>query len=66
MGEIEQPVTVTGTPADSDQPPEAEPQGYMLRGLVGVRGHERALAKLAVSSEDQLIEHRGLAALVHV
>lgn len=66
MGEIEQPVTATGTPADSDQTPEAEPQGYMLRGLVGVRGHERALAKLAVSSEDELIEHRGLAALVHV
>ena len=66
MAKLEQPVDAAGDAGDAKgaQAPEAE--GFMLRGIVGVRGHERALAKLAVSSEDELIEHRGLAALVHV
>jgi hypothetical protein len=66
MGESEQPLTAGGTHSGDEASPAAEAPGLMLRGLVGVRGHERALAKLAVSSEDELIEHRGLAALVHV
>jgi len=66
MGELEQPLTTGDAADDANEPAETETQGFMLRGLVGVRGHERALAKLAVSSEDELIEHRGLAALVHV
>ncbi|NIR43585.1 MAG: GvpL/GvpF family gas vesicle protein [Gemmatimonadetes bacterium] len=65
MAELEQPVTAEGS-SGADPTPGAEAEGYMLRGVVGVRGHERALAKLAVSSEDELIEHRGLAALIHV
>ncbi len=64
MGELDQPLTTTGAADDASEP--ATTEGYMLRALLGVRGHERALAKLAVSSEDALIEHRGLAALVHV
>jgi hypothetical protein len=65
MGEFEQPVTAARASADSNEPEATETTGYMLRGVVSVRGHERALAKLAVSAEDELVEHRGLAALVH-
>jgi hypothetical protein len=65
MAELEQPVAAEG-PGEANDAPAAEAEGFMLRGVVGVRGHARALAKLAVSSEDELIEHRGLAALIHV
>jgi hypothetical protein len=63
MAEVKQPLAEAGT-GDGATKPEAE--GLLLRGVVGVRGHERALAKLAVAQEDELVEHRGLAALVHV
>ncbi len=40
-------------------------QGLLLHGVVRVRQHQRALAKLAVGGDDQLIERNALAALVH-
>lgn len=43
-----------------------DPVGLMLHGVVSVRGHERALAKLAAADSDRLIEQQGLAALVQV
>lgn len=59
MGEVEQPVTA------GDEPQAAEQQGLLLHGVVRARGHERALAKLkGTAGDDDLIEHRGMAALV--
>ncbi len=43
----------------------AEPTGLLLHGIVSARRHERALAKLTVAGDERLIEHEGLAALVH-
>ncbi len=63
MAEIERELTAVGEPARSETP---ETTGLLLHGIVGVRGHKRALAKLAISNEDELVEHRGLAALVRV
>jgi len=61
MGEVEQPVAA-GQP---DEAPAAERQGLLLHGVVRARGHERALAKLkGGTGDDDLIEHRGMAALV--
>jgi hypothetical protein len=61
MGEVEQPVTAGGP----DEPQAQEPQGLLLHGVVWARGHERALAKLkGTGGDDELIEHRGMAALV--
>ncbi len=64
MAEVEQPVAA-GDAAAAAEAPTAE-LGYLLRGVVRARGHERALAKLSVAPEDELVEHQGLAALVHV
>ncbi|MGD2152178.1 MAG: GvpL/GvpF family gas vesicle protein [Gemmatimonadales bacterium] len=61
MGEVEQPVSADG----GDEPQAAERKGLLLHGVVRARGHERALAKLIGSvGDDDLIEHRGMAALV--
>lgn len=61
MGEVEQPVN-----ADRDDESGVEErQGLLLHGVVRARGHDRALAKLIGSADDdELIEHRGMAALV--
>lgn len=62
MAEPERPVTTV----EETEPVEAvEPSGLLLHGVVSVRGHERALAKMALKGEDELVEHQGLAALVH-
>lgn len=64
MAEQEQPVVSVDDP---DAPPEVDApdaEGRLLRGVMRFRGHERRLAKLAAGPEDELIEHRGLAALV--
>lgn len=53
----------SASPAATDEPADAE--GFMLHGVVRTRGHEKALAKLAVSTGEELIEHGGLGALVH-
>jgi hypothetical protein len=75
MEERQQPLggdtAAAATPAPQEAPapeaqPEAEPLGLLLRGVVSMRGHERALLKLAVSSGEELIEHAGLGALVCV
>jgi glycosyltransferase involved in cell wall biosynthesis len=61
MGEVEQPVTAD----EGDEPQAPERQGLLLHGVVRVRGHERALAKLkGTTGDDDLIEHRGMAAVV--
>ena len=62
MAKLEQPVTPISEPErlETDEP------GLLLHGVVSVRGHSRALAKLTTAGEDELVEHRGLAALVHV
>ncbi|MGD8866702.1 MAG: GvpL/GvpF family gas vesicle protein [Gemmatimonadales bacterium] len=43
----------------------AESEGMLLRGVMRFRGHDRRLAKLTPGPDDELVEHRGLAALVH-
>lgn len=65
MAQLEQSLA---SPEDraASQEPEAAEQGLLLHGVVRVRGHERALAKLAGTSGSELVEHRGLAALVQV
>lgn len=65
MAELEQPVAEASQAGDAEKPDTAE-QGLLLRGVVRARGHERALARLATAPDDELVEHRGLAALVHV
>lgn len=62
MAELEQPLTAVVEPEERD----AAEQGLLLHGVVNVRGHSRALAKLATKGVDELVEHRGLAALVHI
>ncbi len=64
MAEVEQPLTAGEDVAEGETAAATE-EGLLLRGVVRTRGHERALAKLAVASHDELIEHRGLGALVH-
>ena len=64
MAEQEQPVNPTDETNESAQLEAPEPEGLLLRGVMRFRGHERRLAKLAAGPEDELIEHRGLAALV--
>lgn len=64
MAEVEQPLAAMDSSV-GDEAPAAE-EGYLLRGVVRARGHERALAKLSVAPEDELVEHQGLAALVHL
>jgi hypothetical protein len=73
MAELEQPLAAGGA-GNAREPVEAPPpandeaagaEGFMLHGVVRTRGHEKALAKLAVSAGEELIEHRGLGALVH-
>lgn len=69
MAELERPLAAVDDARAAESPETAEtPEttGFLLHGVVGVRGHERALAKLAISDDDQLIEHEGLAALVRV
>lgn len=44
---------------------EGAPSGQLLHGVVSARRHERALAKLAAAEDEELVQHRGLAALVH-
>jgi hypothetical protein len=61
MGEREQPVTAVIKP-ETD---EAADPGFLLHGVVSARRSARALTKLA-SGDDELVEHRGLCALVHV
>lgn len=61
MGEIEQPVTAVVEP---EALATAEP-GLLLHGIVSARRSGRSLAKLA-SGEDEIVEHGGLCALVHV
>jgi hypothetical protein len=39
-------------------------KGLLLHGVVRARGHERAVAKLKGTAGDELVEHRGMAALV--
>ncbi len=62
MGEQEQPVAAIEN--DAVAQPEIAELGLMLQGVVRARGHERALAKLAVAAGTELVEHRGIAALV--
>lgn len=52
--------------ATTDAQPEtaAEPPGLLLHGVLRARGHERALAKLAIEPGEELVTHRGMAALV--
>jgi hypothetical protein len=63
MAELEQPVADVDDVEEARQPETAE-RGLLLHGVVRARGHERALAKLAAPPGDELVEHRGLAALV--
>jgi Gas vesicle synthesis protein GvpL/GvpF len=71
MAEFEQPLAQIeegGEPQrseapDASGPPEAT--GLLLRGVMRRRRHERRLAKLAATPKHDLIEHMGLAALVH-
>ncbi len=63
MEQLERTVAVVEEREDSDA---TNPPGLMLHGIVSVRGHERALARLAAADSDKLIEHHGLAALVQV
>jgi hypothetical protein len=76
MAEIQQPVAEVGEADEHERSEEEkhrgedrsetpEPTGLLLRGVVRGRGHERRLAKLASAPQDQLVEHGGLAALVH-
>ena len=72
MAELEQPL-VTGDAANGETAPAAaegtgtspDVGGYMLHGVVRTRGHEKALAKLAMATHEELIEHSGIGALVH-
>lgn len=64
MAEVEQPVATIDEQVEPEQVETPEPQGLLLHGVVRARGHERALAKLAVASDEELVEHAGLAALV--
>ena len=63
MAELKHPLASVET---TETPELSEPLGLLLHGVVGVRGHERALAKMSVGADDELIEHRGLAALIHM
>jgi hypothetical protein len=65
MAEQEQPVVSVDDPQGSPEVEAPDTEGRLLRGVMRFRGHERRLAKLAAGPEDELIEHRGLAALVH-
>jgi len=75
MAELEQPLTEDGsaTEGSGEKAQEgaetagvvADAEGLMLHGVVRTRGHEKALAKLAVAAGEDLIEHQGLGALVH-
>lgn len=58
----ERPVTAIEEPEATDQ--AAEP-ALLLHGVIGPRRTERALAKLTAGEQEELVEHRGLAALVH-
>ncbi len=71
MGDFEQPVVAATTSGEqqSSEPNAAsaspETTGLLLRGMMRGRGNERRLAKLASNPGDELIEHKGLTALVH-
>jgi len=71
MGDLEQPVAASTSRGgqQASEPTEAavsaEATGLLLRGIMRGRGHERRLAKLASDPGDELIEHKGLTALVH-
>jgi len=71
MGEFEQPLAALqeGEEPERSESPQAsgsmEARGQLLRGVIRSRGHERRLTKLATTPGEALIEHRGLAALVH-
>ncbi|UCC71748.1 MAG: GvpL/GvpF family gas vesicle protein [Gemmatimonadota bacterium] len=65
MGKLEQPVTAASEADAAEQTDATEQQGLLLHGIVRARGSERALAKLKGTPGDELVEHRGLAALVH-
>jgi hypothetical protein len=62
MGELEQPVAAAEGVSEKGE--AAEPLGLLLHGVLRARGAERALAKLTAAPGDELVEHRGLAALV--
>lgn len=64
MGENEQSVGA-GPASGAGEGDDNGQHGLLLHGVVRVRHHQRALAKLAVADSDQLIERSGLAALVH-
>lgn len=49
---------------DAQTETAAEPIGLLLHGVLRARGHERALAKLAMEPGEELVTHRGMAALV--
>lgn len=63
MAELEQPLTAEDV-ADEQEPETPEPEGYLLRGVMRFRGHEKRLARGAARHGNELIEHQALAALV--
>ena len=69
MGDFEQPLaTASGERQGSERAEDSrtpEITGLLLRGVMRGRSHERRLAKLASDPGDDLIEHKGLSALVH-
>lgn len=76
MAELEQPLAagaeegragIASAPdaASPSTDESADPEGLLLHGVVRTRGHEKALAKLAVSTGEELIEQGGIGALVH-
>jgi hypothetical protein len=64
MAELQQPVAAVNEEVEAQRPEAPEEQGLLLHGVVRARGHERPLAKLAVATGEELVEHEGLAALV--
>lgn len=50
--------------SDAEAESTTEGTGLLLHGVLRARGHERALAKLAMAPGEELVSHRGLAALV--
>jgi hypothetical protein len=65
MAELEQPLTPHGETEEPQEAEAPEAEGLLLRGVMRFRGPERRLAKLAAGSDDEFIEHRGIAALAH-
>jgi len=64
MAEQEQSLTPPDDAEETKDVESPDSEGMLLRGVMRFRGHDRPLAKLAAGPDDDLIEHRGLAALV--